>query len=387
MAGLNVRFADGPGGRAQRPVERRMLALATGFLAAPTYLAVRESTNTASFTAASSLSPAIVANRLPNVGAARLAEWPAVALRIATAVRRSDWVYARLPSPWGFAACRAARLLRRPYWVSLHGDAAGVFDLRAERAATPPARAYHRLRARATARRTHAVARGSALTMSVGEDLDARYGRSAPRRLVFANFLHSTVAASREVRAGRPVVLFVGGLNHHKGLPDLLAAAGSLAAAGRDFELRLVGDGVLRQQALDTRLPGAADIAVAGWLDAAALDAEYARAALLVLPSTGGEGVPKVVMEAQARRVPVVAADVGGIRGLVGDGRGWLVEPGDVAGLAAAIATVLDGCADVTARVNAAAEHLGRNTFDRTQDRLADAVRSLEPGLVKDDAG
>ena len=63
-----------------------------------------------------------------------------------------------------------------------------------------------------------------------------------------------------------------------------------------------------------------------------------AAADALVLPSYS-EGRPNVVLEAQACALPVVATRVGGTPELVKDGAtGLLVESGDAAGLAAALA-------------------------------------------------
>jgi colanic acid/amylovoran biosynthesis glycosyltransferase len=45
----------------------------------------------------------------------------------------------------------------------------------------------------------------------------------------------------------------------------------------------------------------------------------------LVLNTSESEGIPMALMEAMARGVPAVAPDVGGIRELVGPGRGWLM--------------------------------------------------------------
>lgn len=66
-----------------------------------------------------------------------------------------------------------------------------------------------------------------------------------------------------------------------------------------------------------------------------------ARSALLVVPSSS-EGLPNVILEAFAHRVPVVGHDVGGIGEVLRDGTtGWLVSPHDPRGLADALVDAL----------------------------------------------
>jgi len=64
---------------------------------------------------------------------------------------------------------------------------------------------------------------------------------------------------------------------------------------------------------------------------------------LLVLPSTGHEGIPQIILQAHAAGCPVVASEVGGIPEVVEHGKmGRLVEPGNVEKLAQAIRAALD---------------------------------------------
>jgi glycosyltransferase involved in cell wall biosynthesis len=61
------------------------------------------------------------------------------------------------------------------------------------------------------------------------------------------------------------------------------------------------------------------------------------RLDLLVMPSLH-EGLPFTLLEAMYHRVPVVASRVGGLAEVIRDGiNGVLIQPGDPAGLAAAI--------------------------------------------------
>ncbi len=67
----------------------------------------------------------------------------------------------------------------------------------------------------------------------------------------------------------------------------------------------------------------------------------WGRAAIAVLPSTYGEGVPKALLEAAACARPIVATDVPGCREVVRPGEtGILVPANDPAALAEAIAAL-----------------------------------------------
>jgi len=69
----------------------------------------------------------------------------------------------------------------------------------------------------------------------------------------------------------------------------------------------------------------------------------WRRAAIAVLPSTYGEGVPKALLEAAACARPIVATDVPGCREVIRPGEtGILVRPRDIGGLADAIAALAD---------------------------------------------
>jgi glycosyltransferase involved in cell wall biosynthesis len=81
----------------------------------------------------------------------------------------------------------------------------------------------------------------------------------------------------------------------------------------------------------------------------------WARAAIAVLPSRGGEGVPMSLLEAAAAGRPLIATDVPGCRDIVvPDETGILVPVDDAAALARAIET-LAAAPDLRARYGAAA--------------------------------
>lgn len=84
---------------------------------------------------------------------------------------------------------------------------------------------------------------------------------------------------------------------------------------------------------------------------------------LVVLPTTYGEGVPRVLLEAAASGVPIVATDVAGCREVVQTGvNGVLVDPHNVTALAAAIRRLAESATEREAmgragRIKAVAEY------------------------------
>ncbi len=113
----------------------------------------------------------------------------------------------------------------------------------------------------------------------------------------------------------------------------------ALAARAR---LVIVGDGPARlscQALLDE-----AGLAQQAWLPGERHDVDAVMRALdvFVLPSKN-EGISNTILEALASGLPVVATAVGGNVELVEDGaNGWLVAPGDVAGMAQALLGYLE---------------------------------------------
>jgi glycosyltransferase involved in cell wall biosynthesis len=139
------------------------------------------------------------------------------------------------------------------------------------------------------------------------------------------------------VREGRFVVGWIGRMTGIKRVPDILAAFAQLRAAGVDATLCLVGDGPDREaiEKLAHDLGVMRDVLFVGYQRDVAR--YYAFFDTLVLASAN-EGTPVVAIESLAAGRPVVSTRVGGVPDVVEDGEdGYLVEAGDVQGLAAAL--------------------------------------------------
>ena len=140
-------------------------------------------------------------------------------------------------------------------------------------------------------------------------------------------------------------VLYVGYLRPEKGVDTLIDAIARMRDSGCDVELDVVGSGDIQ--------PGLEKLASEAGLDEKVrfrgyvrmgpdLNALYDQADVFALPSLS-EGSPKVVLEAMAHSLPVVATNVGNIPEMLADGgRGLLIASGDTTALAEGIERIID---------------------------------------------
>ncbi len=135
-------------------------------------------------------------------------------------------------------------------------------------------------------------------------------------------------------------VLFVGRVEWRKGADVLLCAIPHILKKHPDAEFVFAGRLSAELEALAAEAPP--QVKFLGVVPHDRLAAGYQSAAVVVCPSRW-DNSPNVIYEAMASGVPVVATRVGGISELVEDGvTGRLVQRGDAAALAAAVAELLD---------------------------------------------
>lgn len=147
-----------------------------------------------------------------------------------------------------------------------------------------------------------------------------------------------------EPRSGTVTVALVARMLRQKGVLDAVAAVRRLRARGLAVELLLAGpaDPDNPDSLTPRELRALAAEPGVEWLGPVAdVRTVWARAAIALLPSSYGEGVPKALIEAAACARPLIAADVPGCREVVRPGAtGLLVPPRDIDALAAAIAAL-----------------------------------------------
>lgn len=178
---------------------------------------------------------------------------------------------------------------------------------------------------------------------------------------------------TRPMRRERVSILCVGRLTPTKGQRLLVQACAELRRKGISFQCVIVGAGPdsepVRQMVADLGLKDCVQLAGGVGEDDVR---RFCESADIFVLATLAEGLPTVLMEAMAMKLPVVSTDVMGIPELVDDGvNGLLVRPGRVDELAEA----LDRLArDPALRTRLA--HAGREEVERHY-RLEANVASL----------
>jgi glycosyltransferase involved in cell wall biosynthesis len=276
------------------------------------------------------------------------------------------WLLGPHPLAIAFAALAAVRRRRVVLGVRQ--------DLPSYVAARHPGRRSLRLAGAALERAFRALSRRCA-TVVVGPALAAAYRR--------ARSLHElTVSLVREsdVVAGPPpapgpgaewTVLSVGRLEREKNPVLLAEALAGLCADGEAWRLVVCGEGSLeRELAARAGELGVGDrTELRGYVSHERLRELYLESACM-LHVSWTEGVPQVLLEALAAGLAVVATDVGGVRGAVGD-VAELIPPGDPGAAVAALRRLRDEPGLRERLVRAGLEHARRHTIESETAALA----------------
>ena len=175
-----------------------------------------------------------------------------------------------------------------------------------------------------------------------------------------------------------PVLLFVGRIQPLKGVDVAVEALAALGPGYDDARLLVVGgasgaDGQreLQRLAAAVRAHGLSRRVHLVAPQPHHLLSTYYRAADVCLVPSRSESFGLVALEAAACGVPVVAADVGGLRSLVEDGRtGLRISERSPARYAAAVRTILGDPALAGAMSRRSAATAGRYTWTATSARL-----------------
>lgn len=295
------------------------------------------------------------------------------------ATRQAALVLIRIPAANAPLAFLIARLLRRPTVLLVVGHPAGAA-----------------LMSRASGRTRSAVVRAAArgewavITWMARRSATIAYGTDIADRLIacgvsdvatgFTSLIQELPPHPHRPQANTaPRILYVGRLTAEKGVDVLLDAVDLLNRRGLLVHVDIVGDGA--EWALLRKHPAVnhgRNITFHGWVqEPARLDAFFLRADIFVQPSRT-DGIPKVLLNAMAWGLPIVATTAGGIPDVVTNGtNGLLVHPGDATALADALECLVSQ-PRLRERLGAAGRSFAQaHTLDRQADTLWDQINSL----------
>jgi glycosyltransferase involved in cell wall biosynthesis len=237
----------------------------------------------------------------------------------------ADLVHLHFPLPLGVSVLMVRPLVRRPFVVTVHGNA-DVYEL--PRALEPL---------------TRAVLKRADVVVSVSHDL-GQYLRDVmgiPNVTVIPNGLTSMSFTRR--RPSAALTLFLDfALVPRKNIDVLIAAVEQLVNEGARLFLVIAGTGPEegRIQRLAARLPGC--VRFLGFIDEARKRTVLSETDVFVQLSTR-EGLSIATLEALASGVPCVVSDLPGVREPIAPGQtGWYVDdPEDVQSVVATLRRVL----------------------------------------------
>ena len=320
----------------------------------------------------------------PPTELGKLIALPVVIFKALTAIRRMDVVHARLPDYTGVAGSLAARLHGVPCFHQIVGDWQ-------ELAANIPAtKAYGlgfllKMHMLLYDRVERWVCRNQ-LVFAQGEKAYAKHAGSSACHLVLssAHYRADVVEPSPKFQREPFVILSVGRLQIEKNHPLIVRALAKLRAKDPRWRFVLVGEGPHEAalRALIDQLGITDSVVLAGQLDRGApLWSQYDASDVFVL-SSFNEGTPKVVLEAMARGLPVVATNVGGVpTAVANEQRGLLVPSGDVDALVAALERMAAD-AELRARCQRQAHEFAmEHTLEISTRRMLEAVARRWPQL------
>lgn len=179
-------------------------------------------------------------------------------------------------------------------------------------------------------------------------------------------------------------LLFVGRLVVEKGVSYLLQAVSALRNDRFDIELHIVGDGILQSQleAEAEALDVASQTQFWGFVpQGEPLSKLYRASDMLILPSLQ-EQQGKVLLEAMANSLPIIASNIGGIPTIVRhEWNGLLVPPCDPCAISQAIARLIKDGSLRKRLINKGLEFARQHTVERETEKMMHIVRSHYPHL------
>lgn len=274
---------------------------------------------------------------------------PRIRRRLKAWVAQCDVIHLRVPTPAAIFAFRVAHAMRKPQFLLVVGDYQALVPhlpyRGVKRVLFSAYVAFEEWALRYMTTRALTFANGAALRRKHEGD-----GRRVFETKTTTLSRQDIVTRADVALSDRIRVLTVSRIDPRKGLRALPGAVGRVVAGGVDVSLDVIGPtiGLIGDAERDAILREAEQAGVGGRVrlpGAVPLDrlmSRYGDYDLFVLPTQPGEGIPRVLLEAMANGLPVIATNVSGIGSLItNEVNGLLIEEASADTIAAAITRVV----------------------------------------------
>jgi glycosyltransferase involved in cell wall biosynthesis len=320
---------------------------------------------------------------------------PAIIRRLSYWLREVDLLHCRVPTPAAAFAFLLARARGIPVFLLVVGDLRGLL----------PTMRYRGLKRLLFSAYTAweefwlAVMTRRLLTFANGRALTDKHTHPGATVLETKT---TTISAADVIErvdtcTGRSIrLLCVSRVDPRKGLRLLPEVVSRLRGSGHDVSLDIIGPlvGKNGEEERDAIVATAARLGVTGhvrFIGSLPLDEllpRYRAYDVFVLPTTPGEGIPRVLLESMSAGVPVVTTRVSGIPSLIRDGEnGLLVDQPSVDAVTAAVSRLIAEPALRRRLIHAGQETARLFTLDRQaawmmaqlDSRLPVSLRAVAP--------
>lgn len=251
---------------------------------------------------------------------------------LSSAIDSADAVVVRIPSQLGYWTAKLAYHKGKPYMIEVIGDPE-------EAIMYVGGGLHYRVLAWLEMNRMRVLAKNATVASYVSNYLQAKYPvkSESPNDIISSIRLYDTeISSSRKYKSGlKPFrVVFVASLLPYKRQSDLIHAAAICRSGGIPLQLHFAGDGRLRLhlELLVSELNMKEHVIFHGHIADRQQLVNLLDASDIFVITSGSEGLPRSVLEAMSRGLPVIGSCAGGIPELVRDSE--LFTVGDVEQLA-----------------------------------------------------
>lgn len=219
---------------------------------------------------------------------------------------------------------------------------------------------------------------------NLAEEIKNEYGISGNVKVIFNGVNTANFTDNRKTKGysenGQYSLLFVGVLNGRKGEFDLIRAMKIIVESYANIRLIIAGDGSARKAAIEMSCALGLEkhINFIGNIEPARLRDYYLKCDLFILPSYS-EGLPKVILEAMASGISVIASDIPAHQSIIRNNvNGFMFKTGDVDNIAALVSDVL-GNPEIRGKIatNGRSLVLSKFTWDAVSKRLNSIYEEL----------